>query len=127
MVEFTDWLELFREFDKLLEEKVILVVNEFPHLVESNTAIPSIFQKIWDSILSERDICLVLLGSSISMMENYTLGYSLTFKHVHKIDSRSHHPYSPHQNIKPLNTSNSHFENSLGHQRPETAKKIQLQ
>ena len=75
MVEFTDWLELFREFDKLLEKKVILVIDEFPYLIESNKAIPSIFQKIWDSILSERDICLVLLGSSISMMENHTLDY----------------------------------------------------
>jgi len=35
----------------------------------------SIFQKIWDSILSEKDVCLVLLGSSISMMEDYTLDY----------------------------------------------------
>jgi AAA+ ATPase superfamily predicted ATPase len=74
-VEFTDWIELFREAGKLLKERVIIVIDEFPYLIESNKAIPSIFQKIWDSILSEKDVCLVLLGSSISMMEDYTLDY----------------------------------------------------
>lgn len=74
-VEFTDWIELFREFEKLLKERVIIVIDEFPYLIESNKAIPSIFQKIWDLILSEKEVCLVLLGSSISMMENYTLDY----------------------------------------------------
>jgi AAA+ ATPase superfamily predicted ATPase len=74
-VEFTDWLELFREFEKLLKERVIIVIDEFPYLIESNKAIPSIFQKIWDLNLSEKDICLVLLGSSISMMEDHTLNY----------------------------------------------------
>jgi len=74
-VDFNDWIELFREADKLLNEKVILVIDEFPYLIESNRAIPSIFQKIWDLILSEREFCLVLLGSSISMMEDHTLDY----------------------------------------------------
>ena len=74
-VEFSDWVELFREFERLLEEKVIIVVDEFPYLIESNKAIPSIFQKIWDLILSEKDVCLILLGSSISMMEDHTLDY----------------------------------------------------
>ncbi len=59
----------------MLKDKLILVIDEFPYLIESNRAIPSIFQKIWDLILSEREICLVLLGSSISMMEDYTLDY----------------------------------------------------
>ncbi len=74
-VEFTDWIELFREFERLLKERVIIVIDEFPYLIESNKAIPSIFQKIWDLILSEKEVCLVLLGSSISMMEDYTLDY----------------------------------------------------
>jgi len=74
-VEFTDWIELFREMEKLLKERVIIVIDEFPYLIESNKAIPSIFQKIWDSILMGKDVCLVLLGSSISMMEDYTLDY----------------------------------------------------
>ena len=74
-VEFFDWVELFRESERLLEERVIIVVDEFPYLIESNKAIPSIFQKIWDLILSEKDICLILLGSSISRMEDHTLDY----------------------------------------------------
>lgn len=74
-VEFSDWIELFRESERLLEERVIIVVDEFPYLIESNKAIPSIFQKIWDLILSEKDVCLILLGSSISMMEDHTLDY----------------------------------------------------
>jgi len=74
-VEFTDWVEFFRESVALLEGRVVIVIDEFPYLVESNKAIPSIFQKIWDLILSDADVCLILLGSSITMMENYTLDY----------------------------------------------------
>lgn len=70
-----DWIELFSEFFKILKNKIIIVIDEFPYLIKSNKAIPSIFQKIWDNILSNKDVYLILLGSSISMMETHTLAY----------------------------------------------------
>lgn len=74
--DIKDWVELFEEFSKRARNKPVVIIDEFPYLVRSNKAIPSIFQKIWDTILSKRDVCLILLGSSISMMEDHTLSYN---------------------------------------------------
>lgn len=73
--DIIDWDELFTEFTKRVKTKIIIVIDEFPYLVSSNKAIPSIFQKIWDLNLSKKDVYLILLGSSVSMMENYVLSY----------------------------------------------------
>ena len=69
------WEGLFREFAEKAEDGTIVVIDEFPYLIEIDPAIPSIFQKIWDETLSSRNIILILNGSSIGMMENHVLGY----------------------------------------------------
>ncbi len=70
-----EWTELFQEFSKKVEDKIVIVIDEFPYLIASNKAIPSLFQKIWDIHLSSKEVCLILLGSSIGMMETAVLGY----------------------------------------------------
>jgi len=75
-LEVKDWPELFEEFVKWWKGgRVIIVLDEFPTLIESNKAIPSIFQKIWDQKLKESKVMLILLGSSVGMMETDVLGY----------------------------------------------------
>lgn len=54
---------------------LIVALDEFSYLVESDTSIPSVFQTIVDEVLSGTQISLVLLGSSISMMEEGVLSY----------------------------------------------------
>jgi AAA+ ATPase superfamily predicted ATPase len=62
-------------FNEILKkEKVIIVIDEFPFLIHDK-AIPSVFQKIWDLIMRERNIMLVLCGSAISTMESEVLDY----------------------------------------------------
>lgn len=70
---FGNWYEFF----KYIKEKgrIIVVIDEFPFLIETNKAIPSIFQKGWDEDLRDSEIFLILLGSSIGMMETDVLGY----------------------------------------------------
>ena len=71
-----DWTELFQEFAKWNKsEHVVIVIDEFPILIESNRAIVSIFQKIWDLNLKNTRIMLILLGSSVAMMETEVLNY----------------------------------------------------
>jgi AAA+ ATPase superfamily predicted ATPase len=55
--------------------KCVLIFDEFPYLIESNPAIPSLFQKGWDEDLSQSGIMLILLGSSMGMMETEVLGH----------------------------------------------------
>ena len=97
--DIREWTELFEEFSKKMEDKIVIVVDEFPYLITSNKAVPSLFQKIWDTTLSSKKVCLVLLGSRIGMMETAVLGYRsplygrrtgqwkvlpLKFKYLHK-------------------------------------------
>jgi uncharacterized protein len=71
-----DWIDLFEEFTKWNKKtRTIIIIDEFPMLIEANHAIPSIFQKIWDQNLKNTSTMLILLGSSIAMMETEVLNY----------------------------------------------------
>lgn len=75
-VKLNNWYELFIEFINLKKnKKIILVLDEFPYLIKGNKAIPSIFQKIWDEILKDKNVMLIICGSSVSIMENNVLSY----------------------------------------------------
>ena len=71
---FKDWIEAFK-YIAHKNEKVIIIIDEFPYLAETDNAIPSIFQKIWDLYLKDSKIYLILQGSSIAMMEKTLLVY----------------------------------------------------
>lgn len=58
------------------EQKKLIVIDEFQYLGKSNTAFPSIFQRIWDTLLKDKNVMVILCGSLISMMEAQTLVYS---------------------------------------------------
>jgi AAA+ ATPase superfamily predicted ATPase len=71
-----DWTELFQEFLKWNKNtRVIITLDEFPNLIEGNRAVPSIFQKTWDLQLKDKNLMLILLGSSIGIMETEVLDY----------------------------------------------------
>jgi AAA+ ATPase superfamily predicted ATPase len=75
-LDIKNWIELFQEFTKWNKtQKTIIIIDEFPTLIETNHATPSIFQKIWDQNLKNTKTMLILLGSSISMMETEVLDY----------------------------------------------------
>lgn len=70
---FGSWHEFFIYIKN--KGKFVVVIDEFPFLIEANKAVPSIFQKGWDEDLKDSGIFLILLGSSIGMMETEVLGY----------------------------------------------------
>ena len=73
---FTDWLDLLQVIaDYKTEEKKVLVIDEFPYLVKTNPAFPSILQNAWDEILKDSNVMLILSGSLIGMMQKHTLSY----------------------------------------------------
>jgi AAA+ ATPase superfamily predicted ATPase len=72
-----DWEAFFlRIKNRKSASKLVIAVDEFPYLVKSNNAIPSIFQKGWDAYLNNANIMLILSGSSMSMMQNETISYN---------------------------------------------------
>ncbi|MDI6737468.1 MAG: ATP-binding protein [Nanoarchaeota archaeon] len=79
--EYKDWFSVFSALTSHIKfseiekkEKIAVVIDEFPYLIYSNSAIPSIFQRIWELLLKEKNIMLILLGSSVSVMESDVLG-----------------------------------------------------
>lgn len=75
-IEFTDWLDLFQLIaDYKPEEKKVLVIDEFPYLVRTNSAFPSILQNAWDEFLKDSNVMVILSGSLIGMMQKHALSY----------------------------------------------------
>jgi len=70
-----NWEELFEEITEKIREKLVLVIDEFPYWIARDEGILSEFQYIWDEILSEKDVMVVLLGSYVSVMEQKVMGY----------------------------------------------------
>ena len=80
-----DWEALLRF---LGDRDAIVVIDDFPYLVESDDTVQSKFQRVWDTHLEETGLSLVLVGSSISVMEEKVLagGSPLYGRRTHVID-----------------------------------------
>lgn len=68
-------LESYLEYIANLEgtSRLVLVLDEFQYWVSAERSIPSMIQRFWDRIGKKSQLMLVLCGSSISMMVDYTL------------------------------------------------------
>ena len=74
--EITSWEPVFELIENESEKgRIILVIDEFQYLGKANPAFPSIFMKIWDTILSNGNIMLIICGSLINMMTSQVLNY----------------------------------------------------
>ena len=68
-----DWEVLLQA---LGEQDAVVVVDEFPFLIEEDESLTSRIQRVWDLHLAETGMTLVLVGSSISVMEDKVLSGS---------------------------------------------------
>jgi len=57
------------------QSRLIIVFDEFPYLAEVNPALPSIIQRHWDEQIKNRNVYLILCGSSMSFMEKELLSH----------------------------------------------------
>ena len=72
-----DWLTVFKTLlDHKTKTKKIIVFDEFQYIGQSNSAFPSVMQKIWDTLLKDANIMHILCGSLVSLMKSQTLDYS---------------------------------------------------
>ncbi|GAB7093931.1 ATP-binding protein [Halolamina litorea] len=68
-----DWETLL---EALGEQDAVVIIDEFPFLIEEDESLPSRLQRVWDLELQETGMTLVLVGSSISVMEDKVLSGS---------------------------------------------------
>lgn len=69
--QFDDQEKAFRAILELPyhEAKKLVVIDEFPYMCKSNPSIPSILQNLWDEILKDSNVMLILCGSAMSFIE----------------------------------------------------------
>ncbi len=73
---FSDWIEAFLYLkEKSKGRKFAVAIDEYPYLVESDSSVSTVFQKIWDEYIKDSGIYLILCGSSMSMMESELISY----------------------------------------------------
>ncbi len=71
-----NWEALFENIADISDrqdEKLIVVIDEFPYMVKNNPSIPSILQNCWDHVLQNKNIMLILCGSAMSFIEKEIL------------------------------------------------------
>lgn len=74
--DIKSWDTIFKAIaDTKFETKPVIVIDEFQYIGKANPAFPSVFQRIWEEILKNTSVIVILCGSLISMMESQTLAY----------------------------------------------------
>lgn len=75
ITEFSDWERAFRSILELPygDAKKLLVIDEFPYMCKGNESIPSILQNLWDEVLKDENVMIILCGSAMSFIEKELL------------------------------------------------------
>lgn len=70
-VVFPDWEAALSQVFRLgASERLLLVIDEFPYLVEACPELPSLLQKLWDHQGQGSQVVLAICGSQYHMMED---------------------------------------------------------
>jgi len=73
-VDFPDWAAaLTVAAQRAGDERLIVVLDEFPYLCEANRGLPSLLQRFWDQHGKDSSMMLILCGSQVSFMEREVL------------------------------------------------------
>lgn len=69
--DFPDWVSAFDYLgERARSQRLAVVLDEFPYLVEAEPGLPSIIQRFWDHQGRTSKLFLVLCGSAQSVMES---------------------------------------------------------
>ncbi len=68
---YEDWSQALEELAQVCqgEQRHIVILDEFPYAVTSEPGLPSALQNAWDHHLKFSNVCMVLCGSHVGMME----------------------------------------------------------
>lgn len=75
-MKFDGWEEAFTFLvEESINERLMIIIDEFPYIANANKNILSLFQKIIDQQLINSNIFLILCGSSVSFMQEKVLAH----------------------------------------------------
>ena len=73
-IEFPDWSAALNfTAERAKDERLVVVLDEFPYLCEATKGLPSQIQRFWDTRGKHSKLMLVLCGSQVSFMEREVL------------------------------------------------------
>ncbi|WP_080799736.1 ATP-binding protein [Arabiibacter massiliensis] len=71
---FDTWHDAISEVTSLPGDgRKLVIIDEFPYLVKADPSLPSILQNLWDAVLRNENLMIVLCGSAMSSIENELL------------------------------------------------------
>ncbi|AZT89240.1 ATP-binding protein [Caldicellulosiruptor changbaiensis] len=74
--QFESWEKAFIFLAQQAKDKrLVVVIDEFPYIVNSNKSIPSLLQNLIDHHLKKTKLFLIICGSSVSFIEKEVLSY----------------------------------------------------
>lgn len=71
---FKSWEDAFVYIGNKIQDRTALIIDEFPYIIEENPSVKSLLQHAIDHSWKNKNIFLVLCGSSVSVMENVIMG-----------------------------------------------------
>lgn len=74
IASFLSWEDALNYIGSKVQERTAIIIDEFPYIIEQNPSIKSIFQHVIDHSWKNKNIFLILCGSSVSIMETDVMG-----------------------------------------------------
>ncbi|NEG55641.1 ATP-binding protein [Bifidobacterium sp. SMA15] len=75
--QYPDWESALSELARMPEPsngaRRLIVFDEFPYLVKSDPSLPSVLQNLWDHMLRNTNLMIVICGSAMSFIEKELL------------------------------------------------------
>ena len=74
IASFQSWEDALNYIGAKVEQRTAVIIDEFPYIIEENPSIKSILQHTIDHNWKNKNIFLILCGSSVSIMESDVMG-----------------------------------------------------
>lgn len=71
---FPSWESAFEYIGEHVKKRMTIIIDEFPYIISENPTVKSLLQHAIDHSWKNKNIFLIVCGSSISIMENDILG-----------------------------------------------------
>lgn len=70
-----DIIDVLKAIPDIIDKRILIILDEFQYIVESDPSFPSRLQRLIDTKLGDSNLMLVLCGSAVSFFEKKLLGY----------------------------------------------------
>ena len=73
---YATWAQAFQQIARLAQDqRIAVVLDEFTYILAVEPGIAGVLQNVWDQLLSQSNLFLIISGSHIGMMQRHLLSY----------------------------------------------------